>query len=153
MVDNPHFVSFDTWEDAAAMLAFEPRQPRETLGYRLENLAVHVLDHRKRELPVGGRSLEAHYGAFVVTQAHKGVNEARRGALSVAYGRDARTASVHGHEARMYELGPEVPPDDIDGRSPAVVTWHDDGVLYLVASGELEVQTLLEIAGSLYGQE
>ena len=55
------------------------------------------------------------------------------------------------HEAMAYELGPEPEPDDIDGRMPAVVTWSDGEIFYLVASGELTVDWLLRIAGSLYG--
>jgi hypothetical protein len=31
-----------------------------------------------------------------------------------------------------------------------VVVWHDAGMHFLVASGELEVEALLEIAESMY---
>ena len=50
----------------------------------------------------------------------------------------------------MYELGPEPPPDDIDGRSPSVVTWHDVDMFYLIASGEMRSHDLVSIANSLY---
>ena len=48
----------------------------------------------------------------------------------------------------MYELGPEVPPDDIDGREPSVVTWADGEMFFLLASGQLEAQMLKDIAES-----
>ncbi len=50
----------------------------------------------------------------------------------------------------MYELGPEPPPDDIDGRNPSVVTWQDAEMFYLIASGEMSSDKLLKIAISLY---
>jgi hypothetical protein len=43
-----------------------------------------------------------------------------------------------------------VPLDDPDGRSPAVVTWHDGEMHYLLASGEMEAVYLVEIATSMY---
>jgi hypothetical protein len=153
MSDNPHFQSVDSWEAAEELLTFRPRPPRRTAGFELRSLSVFVMDHNKRELPIGARSLEAHYGGFSLSQCRKGEAEARRWALSMQYGSDARSASVAGHEGRMYELGPEVPPDDIDGRSPAVVTWHDGEMFYLVASTELPAFELLDIAGSLYADE
>jgi len=153
MSANPHFRSVDSWQAAEELIAFRPRTPRRTAGCELQSLSVFVMDHNKRELPVGARSLEAHYGRFSLSQCRKGEAEARRWALSMQYGRDARPATVAGREARMYELGPEVPPDDIDGRSPAVVTWHDGEMFYLVASNELAAVDLLDIAGSLYADE
>jgi hypothetical protein len=50
---------------------------------------------------------------------------------------------------RKYELGPEPgpEPDDIDGRSPAVV-WHEGEMHYLVASHEVLVVELVRIARS-----
>ena len=71
------------------------------------------------------RTLEAQYGAFVLSQTHRGAVEAKRLALKVSYGADPRAALIAGHEARVYELGPEPPPDDVEGRSPAVVAWSD----------------------------
>lgn len=148
--DNPHFATAETWEEAATMLSFEPRVPRDTLGLELTSLRIHVRDHRRRDLRVEDRTLEAHYGAFVVSQAWKGDGEARRWALEVGFGPAPRPVRVAGREGRLYERGPEPPPDDIDGRMPAVVTWHDGGRFYLVASGELEAETLHRIAASLY---
>jgi len=153
MADNPHFETVATWEEAARLVDFEPRRPGRTAGFELRSLSVFVMDHKKRELAVRDRSLEAHFGGFSVSQAHKGVDEARHWALEKSYGPDARPATVAGREARTYELGPEVPPDDIDGRSPAVVTWHDGEMFYLVASYRLEAAQLLDIAGSLYADE
>jgi hypothetical protein len=50
----------------------------------------------------------------------------------------------------LYEPGPEPPPDDNDGPQPAVVTWHDNGRFFLIASQELPTDTLMQIAISLY---
>ena len=44
--------------------------------------------------------------------------------------------STRRHTARIYELGPEPGPDDIDGRTPAVVTWHDADLFFLVGPQE-----------------
>jgi hypothetical protein len=65
--------------------------------------------------------------------------------------------SVHCAEAvnrapRIYELGPEPAPDDIDGRTPAVVTWHDADLFFLVASDTMSSHELVRIAISLYGR-
>ncbi|ANG63223.1 hypothetical protein A8C75_12560 [Marinobacterium aestuarii] len=76
--------------------------------------------------------------------------EPRRPALSTPYGLAPVTVRVAGQEARSYALGPVPDPDDIDGRSPAVVVWHESDRVYLVASGQLEAETLLRIAASLY---
>lgn len=134
------------------MLAFRPARPNESLGRQLEGLRIHVRDHKKRELQVGDRTLEAHYGDFVFTQSRKGEIEARHWALSVSYGPVPRDLKVAGRGARAYELGPEVDPDDIDGRSPAVVAWHDADMFYLLASDRLSATDLLEIAESVYAQ-
>jgi len=133
------------------MLTFQPREPRYSAGHRVESIRIYVRDHKLRELAVAERSLETHYGAFVVTQACKGAIEARRWALEVSYGRDGQDTRIAGCPARVYQLGAEVPADDIDGRSPAVVTWHDGDMHYLVASDELGASELVRIAGSLYG--
>ena len=132
------------------MLAFDPIEPRFTAGMALQSLRIHVRDHKRRELAVGARTLEAHYGSFVVSESKKGVDEARRLALDVSYGSAGRDARVGRCAARLYELGPVPPADDIDGRSPSVVTWHDREMFYLIASGELTVDVLLRIAASLY---
>jgi hypothetical protein len=147
---NPHFAAPADWAAAAELVTFEPRRPSYTAGHALQSLAVYVLDHRKREVPVRARSLEAHYGAFMFSQAWKGVAEARRHALSVAYGPSARTVDIAAREGRAYELGPEPEPDDIDGRPPAVVTWADGEMFYLAASTKLDTDVLARIAASLY---
>lgn len=41
-------------------------------------------------------------------------------------------------------------PHDPDGRSPAVVAWHDGELFFLIASGELPSDALVRIAESLY---
>ena len=148
--NNEHFATADTWHAAQAMLTFRPLQPRHTAGLGLQSLRVHIRDHKKRDVALGDRTLEAHYGAFVLSQARRGENEARRLALDVSYGSQPYEARIGSHEARVYELGPEVEPDDIDGRSPSVVTWSDGHMFYLVASAELPADTLIQIAGSLY---
>jgi hypothetical protein len=147
---NPHFETVPTWEEAGALLSFRPRRLPDRPEYPLRSLSVYVRDHRHREVPAQERTLEAHYGPFVFTQSRKGEQEARRCAVEVSYGRDPRPLVIAGNEGRTYELGLEPPPDDIDGRMPAVVVWHEGPMHYLLASGELQVATLLEIAGSLY---
>lgn len=149
---NPHFLSVASRSEASELVTFQPRWPRLP-GLGEPSIAIHVRDHRRRELPAGSRSLEAHYDGFVLSQARRGADEAARLALRVPYGRDARTVWVSGHEGRAYPLGPEVPPDDVDGRAPAVVTWHEGGVHFLMASGTLEVERLEAIAASLYPEE
>jgi hypothetical protein len=68
----------------------------------------------------------------------------------VSYGQAARDARIGGRGARAYERGAEPPPDDIDGRSPSVVTWSDAGMFFLIASAEMSSDDLLDIARSLY---
>ena len=132
------------------MLAFDPIKPEYTAGLRLHCLRIHVCDHKLRELPIGDRTLEAHFGDFVISQAKKGEAEARRLALDIRYGSECTEALIAGCPARVYELGPEPEPDDIDGRSPSVVTWHDAGMFYLIASDRMFVAELVRIAHSLY---
>ena len=150
MTDNPHFATVGSWGDAEDMLTFRPRRPRQTAGFRLESLSIYIRDHKHRDIAVGRRSLEAHYGGFSVTQERKGEAEARRWALNVSFGLGAYPVRLAGHEGRAREVGPEVPPDDIDGRSPAIVVWHDGDMFYMVASGELPARVLIDIAGSMY---
>jgi hypothetical protein len=73
--------------------------------------------------------------------------------VDVSYGASPEEARIAGHEGRVYDVGPEPEPDDIDPRLPAVVTWHDNGMFFLVASGELPPDALLRIAASLYDKE
>ena len=151
MIENPHFTTAASWKAARTMLTFAPLVPTHTAGLRLRALRIHVRDHKMRELALGERTLEAHYGAFTVSQAHKGAAEAKRLALAISYGRDGRDMLVVGHAGRVYELGPQPPPDDVDGRSPAVVVWHDGGLLLLVASDTMSAEEVVQIAVSLYG--
>ena len=147
---NPHFATARNWNAARALVAFCPLEPRHNTGFRLQAIRVYVRDHKLREVPFADRTLEAHYGAFSISEALKGVAEARRVALEVRYGRDSREAKIGGCEARVYELGPEGEPDDIDGRSPAIVVWPDGEMFYLVSSYEMNSDTLVKIANSLY---
>src|SRR5256885_943129 len=124
MTPNPHFETARSWKTAQAMLTFRPLQPKRTAGFRLRSLRVHVRDHKLRELSVEKRTLEAHYGGFVLSQAGKGADEARRRALDVRCGAAGRDAQIAGGAARVYELGPDRGRGDIEGRSPAVVVWH-----------------------------
>lgn len=149
MTGSP-FETATSWKSARELVTFAPRIPAETAGRKLQSLRIHVRDHKLRELEPKERTLEAHYGDFVVSQAQPGKDEARRLALDVKYGRGPREGQVAGRAARIYELGPEPAEDDIDGRPPAVVTWHDDGIFYLVASTELAAADLERIAESLY---
>ena len=84
------------------MLTFRPLEPRHTAGHRLQSIQIHVRDHKLRELPIEARTLEAHYGAFVLSQAQKGASEARRLALDVSYGLAPRDARIAGRAARLY---------------------------------------------------
>ncbi|MEN8762063.1 MAG: hypothetical protein ABF290_06470 [Thiogranum sp.] len=150
MTYNPHFVTLHSWKAARTMLVFQPLEPRNTAGHCLQSISIHVRDHKLRELPVADRTLEAHYGFFVLSQARKGVKEAQRLALVVPYGAEGSDAQIAGCAARVYELGPEPPADDVDGRNPSVVSWHDGGMFYLIASDRMSSSELVRIAGSLY---
>ncbi len=132
------------------MLAFTPVEPRDTVGYSLQSLRVHVRDHRQKDLAIGDRTLEAHYGGFVLSEVRSTKADALRRALELRYGREPHEVQVAGHEGRSYEMGPEVPPDDPDGRMPSVVTWSDGEMHFLLASGELTAGVLLRIAESIY---
>lgn len=151
MRHNDHFETAVDWEAAAKLVDFKPRQPVFTAGFDLVSLAVYVMDHRKRRLPIGARSLEAHYGAFVIDQKRAAsATDAKRRALSTQYGPVAGTVHVAGFEGRGYAPGPEPDPDDIDCRSPAVIVWSDGAMFYLVASHQLDEAILLRIATSMY---
>lgn len=147
---NPHFEAAPTWVAVGALLVFRPVRPSYTAGFALQSLRVHVADHLLRRLAVADRTLEAHYGGFVLSEARRMPDEARRLALDVSYGRDARAERIAGHDARVYELGPEPAPDDIDGRPPSVVVWHDAEMFYLIASDSLAAERLTRIARSMY---
>ncbi len=147
---NPHFAGASSWGEAAKLLEFEPLRPHDTRGLEVQSFSVHVRDHKQRELSRRSRSLEVHYGDFVLSQSRKGKSEARRWALGTSYGSNPQSVDVAGREGRMYPPGPEPEPDDIDPRRPAVVTWCDGEMFYLLASERLEVESLLEIAQSCY---
>ena len=150
MTANQHFTGVSSWDAAHEMLTFQPFQPTFTASHELRSLRIYVRDHKMRELPIGERSLEVHFGRFVISQSRKGVEEARRLALDVSYGREPQEGAIAGHAARIYELGPEPEPGDIDGRPPSVATWHDGEMFFLIASGELPVADLIPIAASMY---
>lgn len=152
MTDNPHFRTASSWPAAETLLTFRPVKPRQTEGFDLRSIRVFIRDHRHRDLAVAERSLEAHYGGFVLSQARRPVEEARRLALDVAYGSAPRPAVIAGHEARVYELGPVPEPDEIDPRSPAVVSWHDGELFLLLASDSLPADTLVRVATSIYAR-
>jgi hypothetical protein len=98
------------------------------------------------------RTLEAHYDGVAVCQSRPGASSARRRALDVRYGQGGTAIRIAGHEGRAYPLGPEVPPDDVDGRSAAVVTWADGPMFYFVMSTQLPVEEVTVVAASLYGE-
>ena len=134
MARNFHFKNITDWKEAKDHIDFEPRIPSFTAGYSLHTLSVYVVDHRKRQLPISSRSLSAYYDqAFVIEQKRlASSNEARRTALSISYGSAAQTIFIAGHEGRKYELGPEVPTTDIDGRMPAVIAWSEENNIFLL---------------------
>jgi hypothetical protein len=149
MVHNPHFAAVGSIDEAETLLTFCPSVPTFTAGCELDSIAVFVMDHRRREVPVEERSVELHYGRFVVSQQRPGIVEARRQALDLSYGTDPIDLQVSDGIGRGYQLGPEVANDDIDGRSPAVVVWANGDTFNLVASSELSLDVLIEIAVSL----
>jgi uncharacterized protein len=147
---RPRFLAPAAWEEARALVEFSARLPADTRGRALRGLRVHVRDHRGRELPTHLRTLEVHYEGLAVTQSRPGALAARRRALEVRYGPSPYPMVVSGHEGRAYPLGPEVPLDDIDGRSAAVVTWADGPMFYFVMSTQLPVDEIALVAVSLY---
>ncbi len=150
MKKNPHFETALSWKEAETLVTFKPLKPSRTEGFTLQSIEIFVLDHKHRQVPVSERSLEAHYEGFVLSQSRKGKKEARRQALEVPYGRFPVKAKIAGHDAHVYELGPEPEADDIDPRSPSVVVWHDSEMLLLIASDRLPPETLVRVAESLY---
>lgn len=147
---NPHFQPVSSWTAAQPLLTFTPCQLADTAGQTLLSLRVHVRDHKRRELRIEDRSLEAHYGRFVFSQVRKSRDEARRLALDVSYGLVSRDVTIGGNAGRRFALGPVPAPDDIDGRSPAVVVWSDGDIFYLVASEAMSDEELAVIAGSVF---
>ena len=136
--------------EARSLVGFDPLRPGDTLGQAVQTLTIHVRDHKMCELEQRERSLEAHFDTFVFTQARKGRGEARRWALEVGYGTNPEGVDIAGREGRLYALGPEPEPGDIDPRMPAVVAWFDGELFFLIASERIEADDLLSIARSCY---
>lgn len=132
------------------MVSSVPVHPTDTAGSSLRSLRVFVRDHKRREVPFGDRTLEAAYDQFVFSQARKGIEEARRPAVTTSYGQVATDARIGGCPARVYELGPEPAVGDVGGRRPAVVTWQDGDMFDLLSSDVLEPSVLATIAHSIY---
>src|SRR5262245_43574561 len=149
-IGNPHFATATSWDATLALVTFIPRVPKATVGMAPPVLRVYVRDHKLRAVPVGERTLEAHYGRFVFTQSRWTPEEAQRLALDVSYGRAPQEASILGRPARVYELGPAPLADDVDDRPPAVVAWHDGAVFYVLASCEMTADALVMIAMSVH---
>jgi hypothetical protein len=152
-IGNPHFATAVSWAAAQALVLFAPKIPNATAGLAAPALRVYVRNHNFRAVPLDERTLEAHYDGFVFTQSRRTPEDARRLVLDVSYGRTPHEASILGRPARVYELGPEPPPDDVDGRSPAVVAWHDGPVFYFLASSEMTVDALMTIALSIHADQ
>ncbi|MBT8487471.1 MAG: hypothetical protein HKN72_16815 [Gemmatimonadetes bacterium] len=146
---NPHFAMVASWREAASIVGFQPHVPEHTVGFSLGSLGVWIKDHKRRRVSQARRSLEAHYGGFVLAQSQPGMHEAANLAMETSYGPDPMPVSVEGCEGRSYQLGPPTAAGDVDGRAPAVVVWADEARFFLLASGELVVEVLLDVAGSL----
>lgn len=153
MPQNDHFEIAADWEAAERLVDFKPRRPSYTAGCTLNTLAIYVKDPNKRPLPIGKRSLEAHYGRFVIDQHRtSSEEEAKRRTFAGSYGQDPVTVRIAGHPGCSYAPGPEPEPGDIGGRAPAVIVWHDGDMFYLIASEELDNDVLRRIGSSMYGQ-
>lgn len=145
MAENQSFLTFPSLRDAEEFMGFQ------SLARRFPGapnaIRAHVRDHRLREV---SPTLEVSFEEFVLSQARWGTDEARRRAHDVSYGPSRSEASVGGHAATCYELGEDPPPDDPDPRQPSVVTWADGELFCFMASIDLPVARLLEMARSLY---
>ncbi|MDH4307798.1 MAG: hypothetical protein OEZ14_12405 [Acidimicrobiia bacterium] len=144
---NPHFEVFGTPAEAASVLEFTPVIPRWTDGCELVAVSVFVMDHTMRVLEPAERTLELHYGDFVVSQ--QATENGRRLAHETPYGRQRRTGTARGLEISIHDLGPPVEEQDPDGREPAVVTWEENGVFCLVASSTWPADELLRVIESM----
>ncbi len=147
--NNAHFVTIGSWSEVETATGFLPLVPTVTLGLPLQALRLFVRDHKLRAVPRDQQSLEAHYGAFVLTQSQTGPEEARRLAFDVAYGATPRTERVGANDARVYDRGPGVPVGDPDGRMPSVVAMAVNDLFVLLASGEFDSNALVRVARSL----
>lgn len=149
-MENPHFKSVETLKEAAKHVAFTPLSPEDTAGCALEGMNIFVKDHKMREVPRENRTLEMHYGKFVISQKKcDNGDAAKKMALETPYGQAPSEGKINGFDARMYELGPAVPEDDIDGRRPAAVAWHDAEMFFLIASTQMNISKLITIAKSM----
>jgi hypothetical protein len=54
---SAHFLRPASWREAAPLLSFRPVVPGHTEGFALLSLAVFVMDHKHRDVPVRDRSL------------------------------------------------------------------------------------------------
>lgn len=145
MAETAHFLSFDSLREAEAHMGF--RSLARNLQGDPMAIRVHIRDHKLREVVP---TLELYYEAFDFCQTPCGGAEARRRAFDESYGSSGFPARVGGHRAKMYELGDEPPVDDPDPRPPSVVVWADGEILCFLASDELAVAELTDIANSLY---
>lgn len=139
---NEHFLKVGSWAEAEEVLGFTPLRPRdEPRAFR-----IHVKDHRMRDV---SPTLEVYCDGYVLSQAKRDEAEANRLAAQV-YGPEPIGVLFARHEGVMYELGPEPEPDDVDARQPAVLTWADGALFFLIASDTRPAADLKDIAASLY---
>lgn len=145
MTEAESFLEFPSLREAEEFMGFQ------TLARRFAGtptaIRAHVRDHRLRDVDP---SLEVFFDGFVLSQARCGNREATRRAHDESYGPARSLASVGGYSATCFELGDEPPPDDPDPRQPSVVTWADGELFCFLASDELHLTRLLEVARSLY---
>jgi hypothetical protein len=141
---SQHFEFPTTWSEARDLVVFGPIQLATVTQSELVSLAVHIRDHKRRDLPITDRTLEAYYDDFTFSQRMCATSkEAKRMAVEISYGPAPRKAIVGGGEARVYEG--ELDSDD-DEALPPVVVWHADEMFYLLAGRTLDAQALLQLA-------
>lgn len=143
MTEGSHFLEVADWSEAESRVGFAPLRPRA----EPTALRIHVRDHKLREVEP---TLEASFGSYSLSQGLRDPAEAKRLARVRRYGPAPVSVDVAGLEAVAYELGPMPDLGDIDPRLPAVVTWADDALFVLVASGSMACLELIEVARSLY---
>jgi hypothetical protein len=132
------------------MVSFSPLVLRAPAGRPLKALRVFVRNNRGRWLPKTERTLDAFFEGFAFGQRQYPAKEARRRVSEFMLGRGPVDALIGGCEGRVCELGPEIAPDEIDGRNPAVVVWSDGPMFYLITSSSMSLADLLPIAEALY---
>lgn len=94
-------------------------------------------------------TLEVYCDGYVLSQAKRDQAEVDRLTAQI-YGPDPIGVRFAGHEGVIYQLGPEPEPEDIDPRQPAVLTWADGALFFLIASDTIPAADLKDIAASLY---